>query len=104
MGKRYKNMKEKTVKKKTNFDLDLDLEDLEDIIKKDYKTNDKDNKKITGNILEDKDIKVLMDDYDKKLDIELEKEVEKEFKPKIDLKDVKRADLLLKIDPLITSV
>ena len=68
------------------------MEDLEDIIKKDYKTNDKDNKKITGNILEDKDIKILMDDYDKKLDIELEKEVEKEFKPKIDLKDVKRAE------------
>ena len=103
MGKIDKNKKEKTVKKKTNFDLDLDLEDLEDIIKKDYKTNDKDNKKITGNILEDKDIKVLMDDYDKKLDIELEKEVEKEFKPKIDLKDVKRADLLLKIDPLINE-
>ena len=66
-GKIDKNKKEKKVKKKTNFDLDLDLEDLEDLIKKDYKTNDKDNKKTTGNILEDNDIKVLMDDYDKKL-------------------------------------
>ena len=50
------NNKEKTNKKKTNFDMDLDLEDLEDIINKDYKSNDKDNKK-RGNITEDKDIK-----------------------------------------------
>ena len=99
-----KNNKEKKNKKKTNFDMDLDLEDIEDIIQKDYKTNDKENKKKNpGNILEDKDIKLLMDDYDKKLDIELEKEVEKEFKPKIDLKDIKRAELLLKIDPLINE-
>ena len=98
------NNKEKKNKKKTNFDMDLDLEDIEDIIQKDYKTNDKENKKKnTVNILEDKDIKLLMDDYDKKLDIELEKEVEKEFKPKIDLKDIKRAELLLKIDPLINE-
>ena len=94
--------KEKNGKKKTNFDMDLDLEDLEDIINKDYKSNDKDNKK-TGNITEDKDIKDLMEEYDKKLDKELEKEVEKEFKPKIDIKDVKRAELLLKIDPLINE-
>ena len=98
------NNKEKKNKKKTNFDMDLDLEDIEDIIQKDYKTNDKENKKKNAvNILEDKDIKLLMDDYDKKLDIELEKEVEKEFKPKIDLKDIKRAELLLKIDPLINE-
>ena len=97
-----KNKKEKIGKKKTNFDMDLDLEDLEDIINKDYKSNDKDNKK-AGNITEDKDIKDLMEDYDKKLDKELEKEVEKEFKPKIDIKDVKRAELLLKIDPLINE-
>ena len=100
-----KNKKEKANKKKTNFDMDLDLEDIEDIMEKDYKSNDKENKKKTnqGNILEDKDIKLLMDNYDKKLDIELEKEVEKEFKPKIDLKDIKRAELLLKVDPLINE-
>ena len=105
LGKIDKNKKEKTAKKKTNFDMDLDLEDIEDIIQKDYKSNEKDNKKNTtaGNILEDKDIKLLMDDYDKKLDLELEKEVEKEFKPKIDTKDVKRAELLLKVDPLINE-
>ena len=100
--KKVINKKEKIGKKKTNFDMDLDLKDLEDIINKDYKSNDKENKR-TGNIIEDKDIKDLMEDYDKKLDKELEKEVEKEFKPKIDIKDVKRADLLLKIDPLINE-
>ena len=78
------------------------MEDLEDIIKKDYKQKNKNNKK-EGNITEDKEIKDLLDQYDKKLDKELEKEVEKEFKPKIDIKDVKRADLLLKIDPLINE-
>ena len=100
--KSIKKKQEKTNKKKSNLDMDLDLEDLEDIIKKDYKSNDKNNKK-GGNIMEDKEIKDLMDEYDKKLDIELEKEVEKEFKPKVDIQDVKRADLLLKIDPLINE-
>ena len=110
MNKKEKNKEEKSIKKKqekinkkkSNLDMDLDLEDLEDIIKKDYKSNDKNNKK-GGNIMEDKEIKDLMDEYDKKLDIELEKEVEKEFKPKVDIQDVKRADLLLKIDPLINE-
>ena len=97
-----KNKKEKNVKKKSNFDMDLDLENLEDIIKKDYKSNNKSSKK-EGNILDDKEIKDLLDDYDKKLDEEIEKEVEKEFKPKIDIKDVKRADLLIKLDPLINE-
>ena len=97
-----KNKIETANKKKTNFDLDLDLEDLEDIIKKDYKIKDKNNKK-EENITDDKEIKDLLDQYDKKLDKELEKEVEKEFKPKIDIKDIKRADLLLKIDPLINE-
>ena len=97
-----KNKKEKNVKKKSNFDMDLDLENLEDIIKKDYKSKNKSSKK-EGNILDDKEIKDLLDDYDKKLDEEIEKEVEKEFKPKIDIKDVKRADLLIKLDPLINE-
>ena len=100
---KFKKSKKETVKKKrSNIDMDLDLKDLEDIIKKDYTTKDKNNKK-EGNITEDKEIKDLLDEYDKKLDKELEKEVEKEFKPKIDIKDVKRADLLLKIDPLINE-
>ena len=97
-----KNKKEKNVKKKSNFDMDLDLENLEDIIKKDYKSKNKSSKK-EGNIMDDKEIKDLLDDYDKKLDEEIEKEVEKEFKPKIDIKDVKRADLLIKLDPLINE-
>jgi hypothetical protein len=100
---KFKKSKKETFKKKrSNIDMDLDLKDLEDIIKKDYTTKDKNNKK-EGNITEDKEIKDLLDEYDKKLDKELEKEVEKEFKPKIDIKDVKRADLLLKIDPLINE-
>ena len=97
-----KGKKEIVKKKRSNIDMDLDLKDLEDIIEKDYKTKDKNNKK-EGNITEDKEIKDLLDEYDKKLDKELEKEVEKEFKPKIDIKDIKRADLLLKIDPLINE-
>ena len=100
---KFKKSKKETVKKKrSNIDMDLDLKGLEDIIEKDYKTKDKNNKK-EGNITEDKEIKDLLDEYDKKLDKELEKEVEQEFKPKIDIKDVKRADLLLKIDPLINE-
>ena len=98
-----KRNKNKTFsKKKSNFEMDLDLEDLEDIIKQDYKSKDPNNKK-EGAIIKDKEIKDLLDEYDKELDKELEKEVEKEFKPKIDIKDVKRADLLLKIDPLINE-
>ena len=59
MNKKEKNKEEKSIKKKqekinkkkSNLDMDLDLEDLEDIIKKDYKSNDKNNKK-GGNIME----------------------------------------------------
>ena len=67
-------------KKKTNFDLDLDLEDLEDIIEKDYKTNEK-NKK-SSNITQDKEIKELLNEYERQLDIEVAREVEREYKPK----------------------
>lgn len=75
-------------KKKTNFDLDLDLEDLEDIIEKDYKTNEK-NKK-SSNITQDKEIKELLNEYERQLDIEVAREVEREYKPKMDPNDVKR--------------
>ena len=53
--------------------------------------------------MEDKEIQDLYNEYDKLLDKELEQEVEKEFKPKLDIKDIKRADLLLKVDPLINE-
>ena len=88
-------------KKKTNFDLDLDLEDLEDIIEKDYKTNEK-NKK-SSNITQDKEIKELLNEYERQLDIEVAREVEREYKPKMDPNDVKRADTLLKNDPLLNE-
>ena len=88
--------------KRSNIDMDLDLKNLENIVKKDYKTKDKKNKK-EGNIMEDKEIQDLYNEYDKLLDKELEQEVEKEFKPKLDIKDIKRADLLLKVDPLINE-
>ena len=44
-----------------------------------------------------------MDAYEKQLNIEAEREVEKEYKPNIDENDVKRADKLLKKDPLINE-
>ena len=44
-----------------------------------------------------------MDAYEKQLNIEVEREVEKEYKPNIDENDVKRADKLLKKDPLINE-
>ena len=88
--------------KKTNFDLDLDLEDLEDEIEKDYKTGDN-NKKGSNNITQDKEIKELMNEYEKQLNIEVEREVEREYKPKMDPNDIKRADILLQKDPLINE-
>ena len=101
-NKYKKNIKEKMKNKRSNIDMDLDLKNLENIVKKDYKTKDKKNKK-EGNIMEDKEIQDLYNEYDKLLDKELEQEVEKEFKPKLDIKDIKRADLLLKVDPLINE-
>ena len=50
-----------------------------------------------------KEIKALYEDYEKQLDIEVAQEVEKEFKQKLDMKDIKRAELLLKVDPLINE-
>ena len=101
-NKYKKNITGKMKNKRSNIDMDLDLKNLENIVKKDYKTKDKKNKK-EGNIMEDKEIQDLYNEYDKLLDKELEQEVEKEFKPKLDIKDIKRADLLLKVDPLINE-
>ena len=105
-----KNKKNKIEKKekKTNFDLDLEIEDLEDIIEKDYNTGTgtnrtKKNKSDKNNIMQDKEIKDLLNEYEKQLNIEVEREVEKEYKPKIDPNDIKRADILLKKDPLINE-
>ena len=94
--------KETKNEKKTNFDLDLDLEDLEDYIDKDYKT-DGNNKKGSNYIIQDKEIKELMNEYEKQLNIEVEREVEREYKPKMDPNDIKRADILLQKDPLINE-
>ena len=105
-----KNKKNKIEKKekKTNFDLDLEIEDLEDIIEKDYNTDTNKTKKNKSdkdknNIMQDKEIKDLLNEYEKQLNIEVEREVEKEYKPKIDPNDIKRADALLKKDPLINE-
>ena len=102
--KNKKNKIGQIKKKRSKFDMDLDLKNLEDIVKEDYNIKDKNkNNKKEGNIAEDKEIKDLLNEYDKLLDKELEQEVEKEFKPKLDIKDIKRADLLLKVDPLINE-
>ena len=93
--------------KKTKLDLDLEIEDLENIIEKDYNDNKLNKKEKTGktknNIMQDKEIKELLNEYEKQLNIEVEREVEKEYKPKMDQNDIKRADILLKKDPLINE-
>ena len=99
--KTKKNKKNQNDKKKI-FDLNLKNEDLED--KKDYKINKKKNNNMNNNnIMQDKEIKELLNEYEKQLNIEVEREVEKEFKPKMDENDIKRAEILLKKDPLINE-
>ena len=90
-----KEQKNQINKKKS--DLNLKNEDLED--KKKYNKN-KNNK---NNIMQDKEIKELLNEYERQLNIEVEREVEKEYKPKLDENDIKRADILLKKDPLINE-
>ena len=97
-----KEIKKDKKKKKSNLDMDMDLKELDNIIKKDYKSS-KNNKENYDNMELDQEIKDLYAEYEKQLDIEIEQEVEKEFKPKLDTKDIKRADLLLKVDPLINE-
>ena len=87
---------QKKTNKKKKIDLNLKNEDFED------KKNDKKNKN-KNNIIQDKEIKELLDEYEKQLNIEVEREVEKEYKPKLDENDIKRADILLKKDPLINE-
>ena len=53
--------------------------------------------------MQDKEIKELLNEYEKQLNIEVEREVEKEYKPKMDQNDINRADILLKKDPLINE-
>ena len=106
-NKKKKDINKKE-KKKTKFDLDYEIEDLEDIIDNDYeddknKKKGKNKNKDYNDLLHDKEIKELMDAYEKQLNIEAEREVEKEYKPNIDENDVKRADKLLKKDPLINE-
>ena len=103
-----KNNKTKNTKKekKTKFDLDFEIEDLEDIIEKDYDSNsNKIKNKInkSESISQDKEIKDLLNEYEKQLNIEVEREYEKEYKPKVDQNDEKRANALLKKDPLINE-
>ena len=93
--------------KKTKFDLDFEIEDLEDIIEKDYESSTNKNKANKKNksedITQDKEIKELLKEYERQLDIEVEREYQKEYKPKIDQNDLKRAEILLKKDPLLNE-
>ena len=102
--KNQKKEKKEQKEKKAKFDLDFEIEDLEDIMDEDDEVNDKKSKNNKeDDIKEDKEIKKLLDEYEKQLNIEVEKEVEKEFKPKMDPNDIKRANDFLKKDPLINE-
>jgi len=104
--KKNENNKNKEKKdKKTKFDFNFEIEDLEDIMDEDDEVDDKKSKgnKDIDDIKEDKEIKKLLDEYEKQLNIEVEREVEKEYKPKMDPDDIKRANDLLKKDPLINE-
>ena len=90
----------KKKKKKSKLDLDMNLKEIDTMIKKSNKSSKKKNYE---DIEYDKEIKALYEEYEKQLDIEVAQEVEKEFKQKLDMKDIKRAELLLKVDPLINE-
>ena len=99
-----KKEKKEQKDKKTKFDLDFEIDDLEDIMDEDDEVGDK--KSVNNkydDIKEDKEIKKLLDEYEKQLNIEVEREVEKEYKPKMDPNDIKRANDLLKKDSLINE-
>jgi len=78
----------------------MNLKEIDTMIKKSNKSSKKKNYE---DIEYDKEIKALYEEYEKQLDIEVAQEVEKEFKQKLDMKDIKRAELLLKVDPLINE-
>ena len=105
--KKVKNNKKEEKKKK--YDLNFDIEEFEKIINDDEFDSDDNNGKsskknnIEDDITEDREIKQLLNEYEKQLNLEVEREVEKEFKPKLDQNDIKRADALLKKDPLINE-
>ena len=90
----------KKKKKKSKLDLEMNLKEIDTMIKKSNKSSKKKNYE---DIEYDKEIKALYEEYEKQLDIEVAQEVEKEFKQKLDMKDIKRAELLLKVDPLINE-
>ena len=90
----------KKKKKKSKLDLEMNLKEINTMIKKKNKSY---KKKKYEEIKYEKEIKALYEEYEKQLDIEVAQEVEKEFKQKLDMKDIKRAELLLKVDPLINE-
>ena len=105
--KKAKNNKKEEKKKK--YDLNFDIEEFENIINdNDFDSDDNNGKSSKKNnteddITEDREIKQLLNEYEKQLNLEVEREVEKEFKPKMDQNDIKRAEALLKRDPLINE-
>ena len=105
--KKVKNNKKEEKRKK--FDLNFDIDEFEKIINDNEFDSDDNNGKSSkkesneDDITEDREIKQLLNEYEKQLNLEVEKEVEKEFKPKMDQNDIKRADALLKKDPLINE-
>ena len=105
--KKVKNNKKEG--KRKQFDLNFDIDEFEKIINDNEFDSDDNNGKSSkkesneDDITEDREIKQLLNEYEKQLNLEVEKEVEKEFKPKMDQNDIKRADALLKKDPLINE-
>ena len=104
-----KNIKKNEIKKnetkknetKKNPDLDLDMEDLEDIIEENYYDDNNNNK--NNSQKEDKELKELLNLYEKQLDKDIKEEVELNYKPSVDPNDVKRADNLLQKDKLLNT-
>jgi len=105
--KKVKNNKKEG--KRKQFDLNFDIDEFEKIINDNEFDSDDNNGKSSkkenneDDITEKREIKQLLNEYEKQLNLEVEKEVEKEFKPKMDQNDIKRADALLKKDPLINE-
>ena len=105
--KKVKNNKKE--RKRKQFDLNFDIDEFEKIINDNEFDSDDNNGKSSkkesneDDITEDREIKQLLNEYEKQLNLEVEKEVEKEYKPKMDQNDIKRADALLKKDPLINE-
>ena len=100
-----KDIKKNEIKKnetKKKPDLDLDIKDLEDIIEENYFDDDNNNKN-NNSQKEDKELKELLNLYEKQLDKDIKEEVELQYKPSVDPNDVKRADILLQKDKLLNT-